>query len=80
MKFPAAAILSFLLLPLMAGAGLASPLPEHVSEYQAAKAPEGARHLCRNYPWACGKATAAPLLQETEILAAAGEVNLAVNR
>lgn len=80
MKNLAAAVFSFLLLPLTAAASLASPLPEHVSEYQSAKAPEGARNLCRNYPWACGDVAAALLQQESEIQAAAREVNLAVNR
>lgn len=80
MKILASLSFAFLLLPLFAAQAMAAPLPERVSEFQPAKAPEGARHLCRNYPWACGAEAATPLRQEADIASAVREVNLSVNR
>jgi predicted transglutaminase-like cysteine proteinase len=63
------------------GQASADPFPAHVSEFQPAKAPEGARNLCRNYPWACGSAAAAVALADGgQMHRVASEINLAVNR
>lgn len=80
MKILAALALAFLAVSALPGESAAGPLPAQVSEFQPAKAPEGARQLCRNYAWACGSVTADALEEESEIEAAAREVNLAVNR
>lgn len=66
---------------LLPGQAAADPLlPAHVSEFQPANPPEGARSLCRNYPWACGGSQAAVPGDDAAMLRAAKEVNLAVNR
>lgn len=80
MKILAAVALSVFVASALAGAAAASPMPSHLSELQPAQTPNGAHGLCETYPWACGAQQAAHLVDETGMLAAAREVNLAVNR
>lgn len=62
---------------LVSAAAAASPT--HVEERQSWRAPEGARNLCRTYPWACENGS----VGEVELAALTGiarDVNVSVNR
>lgn len=80
MKVPALFAVFLLTMAGLPGLAAASPMPAHLSELQRAQTPNGAQGLCETYPWACGAQQAAQLDGESEMLAAAREVNSMVNR
>ena len=52
----------------------------HLTRFQAAKAPNGARDICRRYSWACSNRAGGKITSDDDILAVARKINSRVNR